>query len=187
VTPPRDHDRDLRLVAAANAGDARAFEALYERYRDWVHALALRLTGHPADAADVVQEVFLYLLRKFPGFELRARMTTFLYPAVRHEAQAARGRRGRFPSDAEALAAAPARDDVPPDDPRADLLGALAGLPEAQREVLLLRYADGLSEVEIAAVLGIPQGTVKSRAHHALRCLRSDPRARAWFEETRGG
>ena len=97
------------------------------------------------------------------------------------------GRRGRFPSDAEAVAAAPARDDVPPDDPRADLLGALAGLPEAQREVLLLRYADGLSEVEIAAVLGIPQGTVKSRAHHALRCLRSDPRARAWFEETRGG
>jgi RNA polymerase sigma-70 factor, ECF subfamily len=184
---PRDHEQDQRLVAAANRGDAEAFDALYERYAEWAHGLALRFTGDAADAADVVQEVFLYLLRKFPGFELRARLTTFLYPAIKHEAQAQRRKRGRHASDEQALLAAPAPRQTQDDDPRGQLLGVLASLPETQREVLLLRYVDGLSEAEIAVALGVPQGTVKSRAHTALAALRADPRTRIWFEDSGPG
>ena len=170
---------------AANAGDAQAFETLYERHKDWALALALRFSGDSSDAADAVQETFLHLLGRFPGFELRARMTTFLYPIVRHAALAARRRRGRFATDESALSAAPASADDGGVEGREELLAALAGLPEPQREVLLLRYAHGLDEAEIAELLDIPAGTVKSRAHHALRTLRADPRMRGRFPEDR--
>ena len=55
-------------------------------------------------------------------------------------------------------------------------------LPEAQREVLLMRFVDGLTLAEIAEALAIPLGTVKSRLHNALRALRDDPRVREYFE-----
>ena len=70
---------DRELVDLANKGDSEAFEALYYRYRDWVYRLAWRFTGHQQDALDVLQDTFVYLLGKFPGFELTASMTTFLY------------------------------------------------------------------------------------------------------------
>ncbi len=173
---------------AANAGNVQAFEALYERHKDWALALALRFSGDSSDAADAVQETFLHLLGRFPGFELRARMTTFLYPVVRHEALAARRRRGRLATDEAALCAVPAPTDRGGESEKeghGELLAVLAGLPEPQREVLLLRYAHGLDESEIAELLDIPAGTVKSRAHHALRTLRADPRLRGRFLEDR--
>ena len=56
-------------------------------------------------------------------------------------------------------------------------------LPAAQREVLIMRFVDGLSLADIAAALSIPQGTVKSRLHHAIKTLRDDPRTRSYFEQ----
>jgi RNA polymerase sigma-70 factor (ECF subfamily) len=66
--------------------DARDFDALYHRYRDWVAALAMRFTRNHDDAMDVVQETFTYLFRKLPELKLRAQMKSFLYPAVKHVA-----------------------------------------------------------------------------------------------------
>ena len=179
--PPSDDD----LVAAANAGDAGAFEQIYRRYRDFVHRLALRLTGDEDLALDVLQETFLYLLGRFPGFRLTARFSTFLYAVVRHRALAARRRAGRQVADASALDSAPAprERDRDANAARAELADMLAALPEAQREVLLLRYAEGLSLAEIAQAIEIPLGTVKSRLHNALKALREDPRTRNYFEK----
>jgi RNA polymerase sigma-70 factor (ECF subfamily) len=162
---PSDED----LVARANRGDPRALEALYRRYRDWIVALAHRTCGNRDDALEVLQETFVYLCRKLPRLALRARMKTFLYPVVRHLAlDRIRRRRRTVP-----LAEEPAVD--PPRDPAAERRAveeiALA-LPEGQREVVLLRFGDGLALEEIAAALGIPLGTVKSRLHHALARLR---------------
>src|SRR5690348_6654700 len=86
----RDARSDLELVAAINDGDAAAFEVLYLRYRDWVAGLAYRFTGDSDTALDVLQETFLYFLKKFPGFRLTANLKTFLYPAVRNLSIAAR-------------------------------------------------------------------------------------------------
>ena len=81
----RDYmESDEKLIELANKGDAEAFETLYYRYRDWVYHLAWRFTGNQEDALDVLQETFAYLLKKFPGFQLTASMTTFLYPVVKH-------------------------------------------------------------------------------------------------------
>lgn len=174
---------DAELVAAINAGNHAAFETLYHRHRDWTVNLAFRFTGDEALALDVMQETFLYLLRKFPGFELRAQLRTFLYPAVRNLAIAARRKAGRCQAggaENEMLASLPAPATVLGSD--ADLAAVLAHLPAQPREVLLLRFVDGFSLEEIADALAIPLGTVKSRLHNALKTLRNDPRTLSWFE-----
>jgi RNA polymerase sigma factor (sigma-70 family) len=93
-----DAASDQQLIAALNTGDADAFEPLYRRYRDWVVALAHRFTGDESLALDVMQETFLYLLKKFPGFRLTAQMKTFLYPAVKNLSIAARRKTSRVQS-----------------------------------------------------------------------------------------
>ena len=185
MTPPEPTDprSDQDLVAAVNRGETGAFEVLYRRHRDWVVRLAYRCTADRDDALDVLQETFAYLLRRFPGFRLTAAMTTFLYPVVKHVSISLLRKRGREVSD-DALIQAVA--DEPGDDAgarRAELAAMMASLPPAQREVVLMRFVDGMSLAEIAAALGIPAGTVKSRLHHALAALRNDPRTRAYFEE----
>ena len=100
---PNDSRTDLQLVDALNGGETGAFDVLYFRHRDWVMRLALRLTlrftGHHDDALDVLQETFAYFVRRFPGFELTAALTTFLYPAVKNFSIAARRKRQRSVSD----------------------------------------------------------------------------------------
>jgi len=173
---------DHELVAAANAGDAAAFEALYRRHRDWVVRLAWRFTGSEHDALDVLQETFAYLFGKFPGFRLTARMTTFLYPVVRNlSLNRLRKSRREAPLPDEAERSLPARGEPAPG-AHDDLRALLASLPDGEREVLLLRFADGLAIKEIAEALGIPLGTVKSRLHNALRALRDDPRTKNFFD-----
>ncbi|MGI9014894.1 MAG: RNA polymerase sigma factor [Phycisphaerales bacterium] len=171
-----DRDDD-ELVACINGGDAAAFDVLYQRYRDWAFSLALRFVGgNHAAAFDVAQDAFLWLLRQFPGFELRAHMKTVLYPAVRNGAitlqqrTAARTKRERVHAVGETVAPTTATS---PD--HAELRAVVAELPEGQREVLLLRYADELQMHEIAAAMEIPLGTAKSRLHHALAALRENP------------
>jgi len=179
TTAPMDARGDEELIAAANAGDPRAFEVLYRRYRDWVAALALRFTGDPDLALDVLQETFTYLVQKLPSLRLTARMTTFLYPAVKNLSIAARRKRGRLSGNEEALLAIPSRETA--GDPRGDLAQSLSILPEAHREVLLMRFVDEMSLEEIASALDVPLGTVKSRLHYALETLRADARTRKYF------
>jgi len=179
--PSRDERTDLELVAAANQGEVDAFEVLYRRYRDWVVGLAYRYTRDRELALDVLQETFLYVLGKFPGFELRSEMKTFLYPTVRHLSVALQSKATRRPPETGSL------KFEPPPDPCADerlrgLAELMEDLPVGQREVLMLRFADGLSLAEIAEALQIPLGTVKSRLHGAIEALRGDERSKKYFE-----
>lgn len=94
-----DPRTDAQLVAAINDGDAAAFEVLYFRHRDWVVNLACRFTGKEDLTLDVMQETFLYFLKKFPGFRLTANLKTFLYPLVKHLSITARRGAGRHQSN----------------------------------------------------------------------------------------
>jgi len=178
-----DARTDEQLIAAMNQGEVPAFEALYLRYRDWVVRLAVRIGGDHHEALDVLQEVFAYFWRKFPGFQLTGKLTTFLYPAVRHTAIHARKRRSREPAFAAPPVEPASSEGEPGPDPRAELAQVLAGLNDDQRQTLLLRFVDGLSLQEIAEAMEVPLGTVKSRIHKSLRQLQDDPRARAFFAE----
>jgi RNA polymerase sigma-70 factor (ECF subfamily) len=178
-----DHLSDQQLVDAINGGDARAFDALYFRYRDWVVRLATRFTGNPDDALDVLQETFAYVFRKFPGFRLTASMTTFLYPVVKNLSIAARRKRTRMAStDAVESPEPTANESDDPKQQRSELELMLASLPETHREVLLMRFVDGMSLQEIGQAMDIPEGTVKSRIHNAIATLRSDDRVKRYFE-----
>ncbi|OHB65992.1 MAG: hypothetical protein A2Y76_13065 [Planctomycetes bacterium RBG_13_60_9] len=170
---------DDELLKRAGEGDSESFEALYHRYRDWVHRLAWRFTSNEQDALDVLQETFIYLVRKLPGLRLTASMTTFLYPVVKHLSLNTRRKRSGGEIDDEALLAIP--DPAVPQTSRAELAAALAGLHAEQREVVLMRFVDDMTLAEIAQALEVPTGTVKSRLHRALETLRNDPRTREYF------
>lgn len=178
-----DARSDQQLIAAINHGEVAAFDALYSRYRDWVAGLAARFTGDNDAALDVLQETFLYVLRKFPGFRLTANFKTFLYPAVRNLSIAAKRKTARSQGDDPA-----ALDQIAAPEPAsaatnlAELNAVLARLPEEHREVLLLRFVDGLTLAEIAQATSAPLGTVKSRLHYALDTLRQDPRTKEFFK-----
>src|SRR6185295_16031331 len=96
-----DARSDLQLIAVINDGDPAAFEVLYFRHRDWVVNLAHRFTGSDDLALDVMQETFIYFLKKFPGFRLTANLKTFLYPAVKNLSIAARRKTERYQSTAQ--------------------------------------------------------------------------------------
>ncbi len=186
-----DPRSDGELVDAINTGDDGAFEALYFRYRDWVHSVATRFTHDHDLALDVLQETFAYVLRKCPSLKLTAEMKTFLYPVIKHTAIALRSKSLRFVSDDEALANLNAPPDPPADpqggprdeSPRAELAPALRLLPTEQRETLLMRFVDDMTLQEIADALDIPLGTVKSRLHHALKTVRENENTQRYFDK----
>jgi RNA polymerase sigma-70 factor (ECF subfamily) len=177
-----DPRTDAQLIAAIDVGDAAAFEVLYFRHRDWVVNLACRFTGSEDLALDVMQETFIYFLKKFPGFRLTANLKTFFYPAVKNLSIAARRKSQRYQSgEVEQSFLANLPSDTATHQ-TGDLTFVLANLSKEHREVLLLRFVDGLSLAEIADAMNIPLGTVKSRLHNALETLRQDPRTKEFFE-----
>ena len=194
--PRHDETTDEQALIARIIGGGEpahaAFETLYRKHRDWVIALAMRFTGDRDLALDVMQETFLYVVRKLrePGFALTGQFKTLLYPAVRHLSITARQKARRFqPYDEEAVdivgniantgAAIGGASGAGGRDAMDESLSAvLATLPAGQREVLILRFVDDLSLQEIAQAMGLPLGTVKSRLHHALNALREAPRTR---------
>ncbi|MBS0186750.1 MAG: sigma-70 family RNA polymerase sigma factor [Planctomycetes bacterium] len=184
VSRVRDDDprADALLVGLASRGDDEAFLALYRRHRSFVISVARRYTRDESEALDVLQDTFAYLIKKLPTLRLTSKLSTFLYPAVRNIALTIR-RKDRMAAlspehDAAARSSAPGGPETGP----RPIEKVVADLPEGQREVLLLRFVNDLSLREIAAVLNIPVGTVKSRLHQAIATLRQDPKTKDLFE-----
>lgn len=164
-----DGDPDVLLVEAIRRGDRQAFEKIYDRHSGWVLALAMRFLGDRDDALDVLSDTFEYLASRVGTLTLTTSLRGFLYPVVRHRAiDKVRSRRAHVDVDELALVEA----STAPEWMKPDLRRALAALPGTQREAVLMRFGDGLSLKEIAEALAVPEGTVKSRLHHALLSLR---------------
>ncbi len=184
---PRDPRPDALLIKYASIGDRHAFDAIYHRHKEYVARIAMRFTSGDHDASmDVVQEVFIYLYRKIPSLELTARLTTYLYPIIKNIALTQKRRpKLRLVGGEESLAsvAAPG-SETRIDRPRIEEL--VESLPDTHREVLLMRFVDDMSLADIGVALGIPEGTVKSRLHNAIRVLREDERTRRFFELDEG-
>ena len=174
-------------MARFRKGDARAFEVLVRRHRTPVFSFLVRLVGERPRAEDLLQETFLRVVRAAPGWEPRARFSTWLYGIARNLA-IDESRRAAFRRTEPLDRSAPGQDppiallasgDPPPDRAaeaallRPRLEEALASLPAEQREVFLLREQAGLAFREIAAVTATPENTVKSRMRYALEGLRA--------------
>ena len=180
-----DRRSDRELVELCNRGSrdeaVQAFETLYRRHRDYVTRVSLRFGADREGAVDVLQETFLYLLKKFPpegeGLVLTAQLRSLLYPVAKHLTLSSLRQRTRI-DDSEEFdpdrLPAPGGTDPAERDP-ARLSAALARLSVERREVVLLRFVDDMSLQDIADTLSIPLGTVKSRLHLAIRELRESP------------
>jgi len=159
---------DEELIAAVASGDGRRLEELCRRWERPLYQLIARHTGG-RDVEDLYQETWLRVVRAARRFDPARRFSTWLFQIA---VNLCRDWQRRPPPDPVDPAAAEARAGTPAaTDAALDARRLLAALPEAQRSAVILRYYHDLSEEEIAAALGCPRGTVKSRLHHAMRRL----------------
>jgi RNA polymerase sigma-70 factor (ECF subfamily) len=169
-------ESDAALVARVRAGDARAADRLLERYFRACRAVALAITGNEADADDACQEGFVQAMERIDSCRDPSRFGGWVLQIVRNRARNLvrhHAVRAAEPLELhEVVGSGSAAAEVERGELRALLLAALAELPEAQREVVLLHDLEGWTHEEIAGRLELPAGTVRSHLHHARRRLR---------------
>jgi RNA polymerase sigma-70 factor (ECF subfamily) len=145
-----------------------ALEAMLDLYEHKVFRMAAAMLRDAGRAEEVTQDIFLKMWRAFPSYDGRARVSTWLYAIARNSClTAVRAESYRKTSALEDVAEPAAVSSSPAVD--WDLL--LARLPDAQRHVITLFYFEERSITEVAAMTGVPEGTVKSQLHRARRAL----------------
>jgi RNA polymerase sigma-70 factor, ECF subfamily len=170
-----DEDRSRR------ASDER-FDRLWQEHRPRIWRLVARLAGSTDLADDLTQEVSLRAFQAFGDFRAEAGAFTWLYRIAVNVVNRHRERRQRetVPLDSPEIIQLPADKAASPEsialesDRRAAVWSALERLPDELRTTLILQVYEGLKYREVASVLNIPVGTVKSRLHHAIQRLREE-------------
>ncbi len=157
-----DDRTDAELLAAHCAGDPDAFAEIFRRHKDRMWAVAIRTCGDRELAADCLQEAFLAAYRRADSFRGESAVTTWLHRIVVN-ACLDRLRRTKPTTTLPEYDLADRRDDHAATEVRLDIRQALEQLPEGQRLALVLVDMHGLPVAEAAAVLGVAEGTVKSR------------------------
>ena len=173
------------IIAQAQRGDAAALEALVDRYGHRLFGFFYRLAGHRNDAEDLTQEVFVRVVRMVAAYKDDGRFEAWLFRIAANLARDRIRRSRRMPprllTDSDDSAEDPLLDvahDASPAEPleRAEdvdrLNAALEQLPDAEREIIMLRHFSQLSFKEIADMLGLPLGTALARSHRGLLRLR---------------
>lgn len=201
-------DEDLML--AFRGGDGSAFEELVTRHKRGLYNFLLRSVHNPSRAEELLQEVFLRVIRAKDRYQRTARFTTWVYTIARNlcvdesrrqkfrrtvplEAK----RRGRSEDSGTSVldvtAAGQVDTDAASEAPtiRSRVAAAIDNLPDDQREVFIMRQFGGLSFKQIGEAVGAPENTVKSRMRYALEKLRGDlqdidPRAEGSPDTTPG-
>jgi len=169
---------DRRLAKQIAEGDAGAFTAFVDAYGPRLHRLVRRYTACEADAEDLTQEIFVDLYRSMASFRGEAALATWVYRvALNHcRKHAGRTRAVSVPYD-DALGEPEAEEQGPAyyaarRELSDQVYAALDGLSPDHRDVVILHEMQELTYRECAAVLQVPEGTVKSRLSHAFRRLR---------------
>lgn len=177
---------EAALALRAHAGDREAFGALVARYAGQARRVARAVLGDPDDADDAAQDAFLSALVKLEQYDAARPFGPWLMRIVANAAADRRRRRTvrRTEELAPGLAARGPQPDAAAAAAEFDarLRAALAELPERRRVAVVLFDVEGYGHAEIAAILGTPEGTVRSDVFHARRFLRD--RLAAWKEES---
>lgn len=175
-------DEDRRLIAECLGGRQDAFGVLVSRYQGRLYNAVIRLVAHPEDAADIVQDAFLNAYQGLHTFKGDAELFTWLYRIAFNAAISLKRKKRATVS----LGAGP-EGGIDPTDPaeyvrpgaalernedEAQLQHAMSRLSQEHQEVLILKDIEGLKYEEIAEILGVPIGTIRSRLHRARLELR---------------
>jgi len=185
-----DRDRGVELMLAYQAGDEGAFDRIVESYSGQVYSLLTRFLGRVAGREDLVQEVFLRVIRARDSYQPAARFSTWLYRIVFNlsvnERQRGGGREERSldgepgsalgggePLDWQDPSAPAPSDALEREDVVQAVRRAIAGLPDGQRMALILAKYEELPYSEVAEVLGSTEKAIKSLIHRARENLRA--------------
>jgi RNA polymerase sigma-70 factor (ECF subfamily) len=168
-------ETDAALVERCRRGEMGVFEELYGTYAGRLYNVACRLLGNPADAEDLVQEAFLQAHRKLDTFRGDAALGTWLHRLLVNlgldHLRSRAGRNAQSTAGMEDLHVVPfTRPETVAE--RIDLEQAIARLPDGSRAAFVLHDVEGLDHKEVAAVLGVSEGTSKSQLHKARLKLR---------------
>ncbi|MGD0815121.1 MAG: RNA polymerase sigma factor [Verrucomicrobiota bacterium] len=167
-----DSIQDDLLVLQCQQGDAGCFDRLVRRWQQPLLNYAYRVTGDWAVAQDIVQETWLAVIRGLITLKDVAYFRTWLYRIASHKCQDHWRRKQTRQGFAEELQKQPLATGAPPNAERADIDASFRRLPPDSRTVLALMYLEDFSIGEIAGLLSLPEGTVKSRLFHARQQLR---------------
>jgi RNA polymerase sigma-70 factor, ECF subfamily len=174
--PRDDVAADAAAIERVLGGDAEAFAPIVRRYLRPAHTIASRLLGNPQDAEDLVQEAFLTALANLRSFDRARPFGPWFYRIVWTRGLNLRKRLARRAAEPLEADRHPGRADPAAEAERSDVAatvrGALAELPERQRQVVQLFDLDGFSGAEIGAMLGLNPGTVRWYLHQGRRALR---------------
>jgi len=186
----RSHEEDKELVNRCLGGDDEAFRAIVERYQERVYNVAFRMTGNHEDSLDLAQESFIRVFRALRGFNADSSLGTWIHRIAHNVVIDELRKRRRRPivamstdtvvstDDGEhTLEWSASVDDTPEEqllraERKREIARALHSVSSEHRVVLVMRDIEGLSYEEIAAVLGLQIGTVKSRLNRARLALR---------------
>jgi RNA polymerase sigma-70 factor (ECF subfamily) len=168
-----DPAADGWLVGKARGGNVEAFEVLVRRHRTRVYRIALRILGDPQDAQDVTQDVFIQVWTSLAAFLGGSAFTTWLYRiTVNRSLNHRQRRRDTLPlPENEPPAGADPADVVIARQRAKATTQAIASLPADQRAVFVLHQMEGFSYPEVAAILSLPEPTVRGRLARARRAL----------------
>jgi RNA polymerase sigma-70 factor, ECF subfamily len=174
---------DEQLIAKIAKGDRAAFGTLYDRFSTPLYSLALKMLANEAEAQDILQEVFLSIWNKAPGFRAdRGSAFSWTVALLRNRAIdriRSRRRRGELleahapdlePSGSVTTSSA---QDCETSERAREVRSAMSQISDEQRQVLRLAYFEGLTQVEIAEELEEPLGTIKARAQRGMARLRA--------------
>lgn len=176
---------ERRLITRAQSGDTAAFRVIVERHQARAYALALRILRSSSDAEEVAQDAFVRVWTALPGFRGESSFGTWLYRIVARRAfdraQVLKNRRAREQQDDKLPEAAAPEGATSDTFEAAKLQQMIAALSPAQRSAVTMFYYEGRSVEQVAAVLGMPENTVKTHLSRARAALRA-----AWTSEMTG-
>jgi len=157
--------RDELLVRRAQRGDQKSMETLLRENYDAIRAVCHRIIINSADADDATQMALIAIVRALPSFDGRSKFSTWVYRIATNAAldELRRLRRRAIPHNDDTFNSLPVADGVGAVDAQLDVSAALSHVPEEFRVVLVLRHIADLEYDEIAVILNIPVGTVRSR------------------------
>lgn len=178
---------DEELMLGYRDGDIAAFDALYERHKGGLYRYLLRQCREAAVAEELLQDIWMNLIRARSGYTVQARFTTYLYHLahnrlIDHYRKHAHAAAASFEDGDGQAEAVPDERERPADEAldakrqAGRLLELIAGLPEAQREAFLMQQEGGMSVEEIAQATGVTRETAKSRLRYAMARLRQGMR-----------
>jgi RNA polymerase sigma-70 factor (ECF subfamily) len=177
---PGGRAADLALAERCRQGDLGAFEELYRLHSGRLYSVACRMLGNPADAEDMLQEIFLAAHRKLGSFRGDAALGTWLYRLATNlcldHLRSRTARTGQLTGrldDEPALQDSGSRALADRTVTKMDIERALTQLPEGCRAAFVLHDVEGLEHREVAEILGVAEGTSKSQVHKARLRLRA--------------